>query len=132
MTLPDPQPLRQEAEQLLKALTRGRAPLLRYNGYTGENNDAIYAEMEAAFLRQRQEALKDAQRAVVEACQACEGQGWTIGVETGYGHACDGTDANCALMCPVPEPVQVQERCEYCGRPSDAIRALATSDGDRQ
>lgn len=71
--------------------------------------------------------LYDAQRAVVEACTACDGQGFVIGVETENGHDCDGTEASCAVRCPVPIPVQVQEPCEYCGRPSDAIRALACS-----
>lgn len=47
-------------------------------------------------------------------CPTCEGEGWVLG--TGYtsGHGCDGTDEVCAQVCPVPEPIQIQELCFDC------------------
>lgn len=52
MTRPDPQPLRQEAERLLdSALNRSGGP--RWD------REAVLAEIEAAFLRQRQEAFRE-------------------------------------------------------------------------
>jgi hypothetical protein len=78
-----------------------------------------------AFARaQRAEALREAERAIVETCSMCDGQGWTVGIGTDYGHACDGTEESCSQNCPVPVPVQVQEQCEYCGRPVAAVAAL--------
>lgn len=78
-------------------------------------------------MSDREQTLREAQQAIMEACQACDGQGWMVGIETGEGHDCDGTDAVCAQRCPVPVPVQVQERCEYCGRPVEAIEALIST-----
>jgi hypothetical protein len=92
-------------------------------GTTGER--FLRGALASAQAEGAREALEQAQRAVVEACEACEGQGWTIGITTGYGHACDGTDASCSQNCPVPVPEQIQEPCEYCGRPSAAIVALS-------
>lgn len=90
---------------------------------SGEAGGRLRALVAAARI----EALHDAQCAVVEACQACDGQGFTIGVTTGYGHACNGDERECQRMCPVPVPEQTQEPCEYCGRPSAAILALLSA-----
>ena len=72
--------------------------------------------MEAARLS----ALQEAQRAVVEACQACDGRGFIA--TTASAHGCDGTEESCARTCPVA--VEDQQQCEYCGRPVAAIQAL--------
>ena len=74
------------------------------------------------------EGLRMAQQAVVSACVACDGQGFVVGVEE-YGvaeHGCDGSEEMCARTCPVEVPAQrqIQEQCEYCGRPAAAIQAL--------
>jgi len=45
-------------------------------------------------------------------CPHCEGRGWYI--ETGSEHGCGGDEARCAIVCPVPVPIQVG--CE-CGWP---------------
>lgn len=67
---------------------------------------------------------QQAQQAIRAACGMCDGHGYTIGTGIESGHDCDGTDAMCSQRCPVPIPVEVQEPCEYCGRPIAAIQAL--------
>jgi len=65
--------------------------------------------------------LREAAELVVSTCCACNGTG---GVEqTGMGHACDGSEEDCARRCPVP--VQEIVQCEYCGRPQSAILSRA-------
>lgn len=59
-----------------------------------------------SFLVER--LLHDVQQAVVKACAACDGLGWTGGVVLGTGET-------------------RRERCSACGRPSDAIRACGES-----
>lgn len=39
-------------------------------------------------------------------CKICKGEGWVVG----YGHACDGDERACEVLCPI----QVQEPCEAC------------------
>ena len=39
-------------------------------------------------------------------CKVCKGEGWVVG----YGHACDGDERACEVLCPI----QVQEPCEAC------------------
>jgi hypothetical protein len=68
--------------------------------------------------------LIDAQRAIVDACVVCEGQGMIPTTTAIWAHACDGTEESCARNCPVSEPQESADACEYCGRPSDAIMAL--------
>jgi len=75
----------------------------------------------AAFRAGAAWALERAARAIQVACSMCGGQGWTA--ETGSEHhpRCDGS---CSQgLCPVPVPIQ--EQCEYCGRPIEAIRSIA-------
>lgn len=72
-------------------------------------------------------AFREAQRAIRENCGACDGHGFTIETGTDSGHACDGTEESCLQNCPVPIPIQVQEQCEYCGRPIAEIEKLIQS-----
>ena len=48
---------------------------------------------------------------VEDLCPNCFGSGWVDGVETGHG--CDGTEENCARICPIQ--IQIQVGCEFCG-----------------
>lgn len=50
-----------------------------------------------------------------EDCSNCQGDGWTLGIGVESGHGCDGTDEVCAVTCPVPVQVQIQEECDECG-----------------
>lgn len=43
-------------------------------------------------------------------CEYCNWQWWGIGTESG--HWCDGTEASCASICPIPIPVQIY--CPVC------------------
>jgi hypothetical protein len=76
---------------------------------------------------EREKVLDEAQQAIINACQACDGQGFAVTTTTGHGHICEGDERLCQTSCPVPVPEQTQEQCEYCGRPCDAIRALLSN-----
>ena len=81
----------------------------------------IIERLDFLLLDARIAGLREAAELVVSTCCACNGTG---GVEqTGMGHACDGSEEDCARRCPVP--VQEIVQCEYCGRPQSAILSRA-------
>lgn len=53
----------------------------------------------------------------------CNGSGFVVITASSMAHGCGGDENTCRSICPVPVPVQTQERCEYCARPCEAILA---------
>lgn len=90
--------------------------------------DAGQPEYVTAQLASAVEALTLARERIREKCGMCDGHGFTVEVTTGstaeHHPDCDGSCRDCPVEVPVQE--QVQEPCEYCGRPIDLIDALIT------
>lgn len=76
----------------------------------------INAAFEARLKEEMKKFRERAEKSIADACIDCRGSG-TV---TEDGHGCDGDDAKCFKICPVP----IQRQCGYCGRWVNAIRAL--------
>ncbi len=76
----------------------------------------INAAFEARLKEEMEKFRERAEKSIADACIDCRGSG-TV---TEDGHGCDGDDAKCFKICPVP----IQRQCGYCGRWVNAIRAL--------
>ena len=91
-----------------------------------ENDARIALEelLQSVVKDMERKTLQSAIDKVVADCQACNGQGFTIGTGTEMGHGCGGDYDACQMFCPIPIPMQTQEQCEYCGRPASSINSL--------
>jgi hypothetical protein len=84
--------------------------------------DALKADLEAERKANAEKlTLDEIRTAIVAACGPCGGNGATVTTRINYGHACGGDERRCQTECPVPEPEQDIEQCEYCGRPVSTV-----------
>lgn len=90
------------------------------NPFRGMSWETKVGLINAAFedrLKEEMEKFRErAEKSISDACIDCRGSG-TV---TEDGHGCDGDDAKCFKICPVP----IQRQCGYCDRWVNAIRAL--------